>query len=115
MKPDLFADHSANERTFLSWVRTALSIVGFGILVARWRNPVEEASTGLGTTAMLLLLLGMALVLAAGARFMLLRKRINEGRPDAASPALLDMTLVVSLVFLLATLGGFCAHLVVTA
>jgi uncharacterized membrane protein YidH (DUF202 family) len=39
MKPDLFADHSANESTFLSWVRTALSIVGFGLLVAKFGNP----------------------------------------------------------------------------
>ena len=24
-----YADHSANERTFLAWVRTAVAIVGF--------------------------------------------------------------------------------------
>jgi putative membrane protein len=114
MKRDLFADHSANERTFLSWVRTALSIIGFGLLVAKFGDPVAGARTNLATTALLLLLLGMALVLAAGARFMLLRKQISEGHPDATSPALLDITLVVSLVTLLATLASFCAHLIVT-
>ena len=30
-----YADHSANERTFLAWVRTAIAIVGFGLASAR--------------------------------------------------------------------------------
>jgi hypothetical protein len=34
MKLNLFADHPANERTFLSRVCSALSIDGFDILVA---------------------------------------------------------------------------------
>lgn len=30
-----FADHSANERTYLAWVRTAVAIMGFGFVVER--------------------------------------------------------------------------------
>lgn len=30
----LARDHLANERTFLSWIRTSLAFVGLGILVA---------------------------------------------------------------------------------
>jgi putative membrane protein len=30
-----YADHSANERTFLAWVRTVIAIEGFGIVAAR--------------------------------------------------------------------------------
>lgn len=30
-----FNDHAANERTYLSWVRTALGIAGFGIAIPR--------------------------------------------------------------------------------
>jgi hypothetical protein len=62
-------------------------------------EPGHRANMGMDATALLLLLLGMAPVLAAGARFMLLRKRISEGYLDDVSPALLDMTLVVSWFF----------------
>lgn len=30
-------DHLANERTFLAWFRTAISLLGFGILIAKLR------------------------------------------------------------------------------
>jgi putative membrane protein len=30
-----FNDHAANERTYLSWIRTALGIAGFGIAIPR--------------------------------------------------------------------------------
>jgi putative membrane protein len=31
-----FADHSANERTFLAWVRTAIAVMAFGFVVERF-------------------------------------------------------------------------------
>jgi putative membrane protein len=31
-----FTDHSANERTFLAWVRTAITVMAFGFLVERF-------------------------------------------------------------------------------
>ena len=31
-----FRDHSANERTFLAWVRTGIAFMGFGFVVARF-------------------------------------------------------------------------------
>ncbi len=30
-------DHLANERTFLAWFRTAISLLGFGIVIAKLR------------------------------------------------------------------------------
>lgn len=30
-------DHLANERTFLAWVRTSISLLGFGVVIARLR------------------------------------------------------------------------------
>lgn len=29
-------EHQANERTFLAWLRTALSLIGFGFAIARF-------------------------------------------------------------------------------
>ncbi|HET8995258.1 MAG TPA: DUF202 domain-containing protein, partial [Acetobacteraceae bacterium] len=31
-----FSDHAANERTFLAWIRTAIAIMAFGFLVAKF-------------------------------------------------------------------------------
>jgi uncharacterized membrane protein YidH (DUF202 family) len=31
-----FADHAANERTFLAWVRTAIAVMAFGFLIERF-------------------------------------------------------------------------------
>ncbi len=42
-------DHLANERTFLAWVRTAISLLGFGVLIARLR--LTEAGMNAGTGA----------------------------------------------------------------
>ncbi len=36
-----FSDHSANERTFLAWVRTAIAMMAFGFLApenAEWSS-----------------------------------------------------------------------------
>ena len=37
------SDHLANERTFLAWFRTAISLLGFGILIAKLRFAVAIA------------------------------------------------------------------------
>lgn len=33
---DRYTDHAANERTYLAWVRTALALLAFGLLVERF-------------------------------------------------------------------------------
>ena len=42
-------DHLANERTFLAWFRTAISLLGFGILIAKLR--FLEGGSGLAPGA----------------------------------------------------------------
>ena len=42
-------EHLANERTFLAWFRTAISLLGFGILIAKLR--FLEAGAGLSPGA----------------------------------------------------------------
>ena len=43
------SNHLANERTFLAWFRTGISLLGFGILIAKLR--FLEAGQGLGLGA----------------------------------------------------------------
>jgi putative membrane protein len=42
-----FSDHSANERTFLAWVRTAIAVMAFGFLVEKFDLFLEVAAPSL--------------------------------------------------------------------
>ncbi len=46
--PNRARDHLANERTYLSWIRTAVSLLGFGILIVRLRFAPEAGQSGQG-------------------------------------------------------------------
>lgn len=74
-RPDRSRDHLANERTLLAWIRTGVTLIGLGFVVARFsyllrtlaaeaHNPAPAQSSG-GTA------LGIAMV-AAGAATILL-------------------------------------------
>jgi len=43
-----FSDHAANERTFLAWVRTAIAVMAFGFLVAKFDLFLKIAAQSLG-------------------------------------------------------------------
>lgn len=109
-------DHLANTRTFLSWMRLALTLVAvgyavdkLGVVTARVQDvPLRTEGTD-RTTALALVLSGGILANLAFARF-LLQRRVIDG-PAMRSRVLLDVTLmgiagvvgVVVLVFLLRT------------
>lgn len=41
-----FSDHAANERTFLAWVRTAITVMAFGFLVEKFDLFLSLAGPG---------------------------------------------------------------------
>jgi putative membrane protein len=70
-----FSDHSANERTFLAWVRTAIAVMAFGFLVEKFDLFLEVAAPSLAdrtlslpgqkfgnTAGLALIVLGTAMV-----------------------------------------------------
>jgi len=49
--PNRIRDHLANERTYLSWMRSGISLLGFGVLIVRiriLRPPLAPQSPGYG-------------------------------------------------------------------
>ena len=40
-------EHQANERTFLAWLRTSISLIGFGFAIARFGLFIRQLETGL--------------------------------------------------------------------
>ena len=43
-----FRDHSANERTFLAWIRTAIAVMAFGFVIERFDLMPEAAGFAAG-------------------------------------------------------------------
>jgi len=87
-------NHMANERTFLAWCRTGISLIAFGFVIERFdiliremrivavnpQNAVHARSTGfMGVTAFAL---GAFIVFLAGWRFFYIRRHINRGETD---------------------------------
>src|SRR5207253_11146577 len=82
-----YRDHSANERTFLAWVRTGIAVIAFGVVIEKFnlfvltmanassldagrRLQLERLSGPLGRyDGFALILLGIAVVVVAATRF----------------------------------------------
>jgi putative membrane protein len=100
-----YADHSANERTFLAWVRTVIAIEGFGLAITRLGN----GGTQLWSEA-LMLAAGAFLILLAFARMRHVRTRIEaaERFDDDTLPS--DTLLLLMIAALFALLAAFAIH-----
>lgn len=101
-----FTEHAANERTFLAWVRTAVAVIGFGLVVGRMGNEPPSIWSEVG-----LLLTGGLVVLLSYVRMERQRRRIDRdaGLVDKANPA--DLLLVGLLFGLFALILLFGKHL----
>ena len=75
-------DHLANERTFLAWIRTALGIVGLGVVVGKF---VEAGGLLAELVGLALVAVGTAMVAYATVRFEKITALLDEGRFQAAA------------------------------
>src|SRR3954454_21920532 len=48
-KPAGPADHLANERTFLAWIRTSIALMGFGFVIVKFALIIRQISLALGS------------------------------------------------------------------
>ena len=109
--PNRARDHLANERTFLAWVRTGVSIVVFGFAIGRFSlamrqltalqgNEVRTAgmSVWMGAASMVA---GVALVVAGLVRYRKTRTQIDAGTFEPAG-FVLDLVTVLTVLFGLA-------------
>jgi putative membrane protein len=119
-----FSDHAANERTFLAWVRTAIAVMAFGFLVAKFDLFLKIAARSLaaddrqtvslrsadfgGFVGVVLIIAGTVMVALATVRFAHARRAIDSANPSmdtvgadlalAAMMAVLGLALVLYLV-----------------
>ncbi len=98
--------HMANERTFLAWIRTSISVMAFGFVVERFSLFVRQMSAYMGQAApphpsysamigLILVGIGALMGLLAFFRFRSVERQIDEDT-YAPSPVLsILLTLVV--------------------
>jgi putative membrane protein len=118
-----FGDHSANERTFLAWVRTAIAIMAFGFIVEKFDLFLELAAPSLaGRTLSLpgqrfgnvaglaLIALGTAMIALAIARFLATAKIIDSKKVQPGPGSRFDLALAALLVILGCVLFVYLSH-----
>jgi putative membrane protein len=109
-RPTFLSDHLSNERTYLSYLRTAVSLMSFGIAINRFslfleqscsapsaHPPASAAQLGIGMVA-----IGMALLAWAAVRYVLILHHIEQQdfRPRPGS------ILILTALVLVFALGG---------
>lgn len=79
--PARVRDHLANERTYLAWMRTAIALMGFGVVIVRLRYLLPAAVQGhthgwmLG---LLFALFGLVTVVLSTAQYASVRRSIES-------------------------------------
>jgi putative membrane protein len=79
--PSRVRDHLANERTYLAWMRTAISLMGFGVVIVRLRffQPPLTNTPGNGwKLGLIFSLVGLATVLLSTYHYFAVRYDIDE-------------------------------------
>jgi putative membrane protein len=122
-----FSDHSANERTFLAWVRTAIAVMAFGFIVEKFDLFLEIAAPSLAGRAvsipgqrfgdiagLALIIIGTAMVAIAAGRFLVTQKHIDSEAVHTGAGSRIDIALAVMLVLVGSALVVYLTHAVVT-
>ena len=108
-----YNDHAANERTFLAWVRTAIAVMAFGFLIEKFDIFLAYMASASQSRAVPLrgqefaneaglafILLGIAMIVVAAARFYRTARDIDRRDIVARSGFRADL-LLAGLLFLL--------------
>ena len=69
----------ANERTFLAWIRTGLALIAGAVAIEGFGIDLDE--TARTVVAVMLTLLGAAVAVGAGVRWLRVEQAMRQGRP----------------------------------
>ncbi len=78
--PSRVRDHLANERTYLAWMRTGISLTGFGIVIARLRmlQPIIKTGGSGWQLGLSFCLMGILTVILCTQHYFAVRRDIDE-------------------------------------
>jgi putative membrane protein len=105
-----YSDHAANERTFLAWVRTAIAVMAFGFVIERFDLFLQVAAPQVAlkqfaphgqsfanAAGLAFILLGVAMIVIAGVRFVRTTKEIDAEETVASPGERFDLALATLL------------------
>ncbi|MGL5941445.1 MAG: YidH family protein [Waterburya sp.] len=98
--PSRVRDHLANERTYLAWMRTAISLMGFGVVIVRLRffKPPLTNTPGNGwKLGLLFSLVGLVTVLFSTRHYFSVRHDIDEDTYEPSDRWILLFSLAIVL------------------
>jgi putative membrane protein len=84
----LVREHLANERTYLAWMRTAISLLGFGVVIVRLRMLQSSPISYLGTSwrlGLLFSLVGLLTVFLSTTHYFAIRREIESQTYEPSS------------------------------
>ena len=108
------ADHLANERTFLAWIRTSIALMGFGFVIVKFALFIRQISVALGTKAAIpgkgysaiigvfMVALGAIMAALAFFRYLNIEKQLNNNSffPSKWLSALVTISIVIGSILL---------------
>lgn len=98
--PARVRDHLANERTYLAWMRTAVSLMAFGVVIVRLRYLLPAAVQGhthgwmLG---LLFALIGLITVVLSTAQYLSVRRAIESDSYEPNSRWVLLFSIAIAI------------------
>jgi putative membrane protein len=98
--PARVRDHLANERTYLAWMRTAIALMGFGVVIVRLRYLLPSAIQGHAhgwELGLLFALVGLLTVLLSTFHFLAVRRAIDSDTYTPGARWILLFSLAVGL------------------
>jgi putative membrane protein len=119
-----FTEHSANERTFLAWIRTGIAVIGFGFVIEKFNVFILAVAASASTEAgkiirtqlltgpvgrnegIALMLAGLVLIILGYWRFARTERFINEPGLEQTSGVQTEIVVTAVLVLLV---GAYCA------
>lgn len=123
-----FTEQSANERTFLAWLRTGIAVIAFGFVVEKFNlfivalasTAAAGAGRGIGTErlsgplgrydGLALMLVGVILIVIGDLRFTRNKRLINDAEPQITADVRTERIVTIVLVLLVA---AYCASILV--
>lgn len=93
-------DHLANERTYLAWMRTAIALMGFGMVIVRLRyfQIPQLPRPGIGwTLGLLFSCIGLMTVLLSTLEYFSVRRDIDDDTYEPAGRWIILFSLAITL------------------
>ena len=99
--PSRVRDHLANERTYLAWMRTAVALMGFGVVIVRIRYFLPSHASGHGygwKLGLLFTLVGLLAVLISTLHYFAIRRAIEQDTYESATWWVILFSLSITLI-----------------